>query len=332
MPIMSPLALFETVLNDPFVLAPFLVAISVAMVTTAILWPLLERRSRKLRFQHVYAAERRMRDRASASREERSRDEVTHLRHAKPQKIYQRIVEALKLQKLLKNPKMRALIYQAGYRGPAAAMKFAALRVLIGASLAVLTAIYLPLVLALDLPFPALILAIIVAAAVGWCAPTIYLQNRLSKRQVEVRRNWPDAMDLMLICVESGMSIEAAFRKIAEELAGQSAVLSEELALTTAELNYLQDRQQAYRRFAARVEVDEVKSIITSLIQAEKHGTPIGQALRVLSRESRALRMQAAEKKAAALPPKLTVPMIVFFLPVLFAVIMTPAIIQILRG
>ncbi len=273
-----------------------------------------------------------MRNQAASTRLDRKRDEVARLRYAKPQKIYIKIVEALKLHKFLNDPKMQALIYQAGYRGPAETVKFAALRVLIAGSLAALTAVYLPLVLALDLPFVGLVLAVCLAAALGWYAPTVFLRNRLAKRQLEVKRNWPDAMDLTLICVESGMSIEAAFRKVAEELAGQSAVLSEELTLTTSELNYLQDRQQAYRRFAARVEVDEVKSIVTSLIQSEKYGTPVGQALRVLSRESRALRMQAAEKKAAALPPKLTVPMIVFFLPVLFAVIMTPAIIQVLRS
>lgn len=322
---------FEAFVQDPLILAPYVVAISISTVLIAALWPLFERRKTKLRLQHVFNAERRMRDQASSSRRDRRTDSVARLRHAKPKKIYMRIVEALKLHKLLKDPKMRALMYQAGYRGSAEAIKFAALRVVFALSLAVLTAVYLPLVLALDLPFVALLLAVAVAAAAGWQAPTIYLQNRLAKRQLDVRRNWPDAMDLMLICVESGMSIEAAFRKVAEEMAAQSPVLSEELSLTTSELNYLQDRQQAYRRFAARVEVEEVKSIVTSLIQSEKYGTPVGQALRVLSREARALRMQAAEKKAAALPPKLTVPMIVFFLPVLFAVIMTPAIIQILR-
>lgn len=328
---MSIYSILETVLNDPFILAPYVVAISISTALIAALWPLFERRKTKLRLQHVFSAERRMRDRASSSRRDRRADSVLRLRHAKPQKIYTRIVEALKLHKLLKNPKTRALIYQAGYRGSAEPIKFAALRVVFALSLSVLTAIYLPLVLALDMPLIALLLAIAFAAAVGWETPTIYLKNRLAKRQLDVRRNWPDAMDLMLICVESGMSIEAAFRKVAEELAAQSPVLSEELSLTTSELNYLQDRQQAYRRFAARVEVEEVKSIVTSLIQSEKYGTPVGQALRVLSREARALRMQAAEKKAAALPPKLTVPMIVFFLPILFAVIMTPAIIQIMR-
>ncbi len=322
---------FEAILQDPLILAPYVAAVSLSTLLIAALWPLFERRKNKLRLQHVANAERRMRHREASSRRDRRTDSVLRLRHAKPKKIYMQIVEALKLHKLLKNPKMRALIYQAGYRGSAEAIKFAALRVVFALSLSVLTAVYLPLILALDLPVIALLLAVVVAAAAGWQTPTIYLQNRLAKRQQDVRRNWPDAMDLMLICVESGMSIEAAFRKVAEEMATQSPVLSEELSLTTSELNYLQDRQQAYRRFAARVEVDEVKSIVTSLIQSEKYGTPVGQALRILSREARALRMQAAEKKAAALPPKLTVPMIVFFLPVLFAVIMTPAIIQILR-
>ena len=155
------------------------------------------------------------------------------------------------------------------------------------------------------------------------------LAYRIAKRQQSIRLAWPDALDLMLICVEAGMSAEAAFRKVAEEIGPQSAALAEELMLTTAELSYLQERRQAYENLAARTGLESVKSITTALVQAERYGTPVGLALRVLSQESRDHRMNEAEKKAAALPPKLTVPMILFFLPVLFAVIMTPALVQI---
>lgn len=133
----------------------------------------------------------------------------------------------------------------------------------------------------------------------------------------------------MQICVESGMSIEAAFRKVALEIGTASTALAEELVLTNAELSYLQERRKGYENLAERTGLDGVKSVTMALIQAERYGTPLGVALRTLSQENRDMRMAEAEKKAAGLPPKLTVPMIVFFLPVLFAVIMGPAMIRI---
>jgi tight adherence protein C len=126
------------------------------------------------------------------------------------------------------------------------------------------------------------------------------------------------------------MSAEAAFHKVSEEIGAQSVPLAEELTLTTAELSYLQERRQAYENLGLRTGLDAVKGVMTSLIQAERYGTPLGTSLRVLAQENRDERMTAAEKKAAALPPKLTVPMILFFLPVLMAVILGPAAIQII--
>jgi tight adherence protein C len=161
--------------------------------------------------------------------------------------------------------------------------------------------------------------------------PEIYLKNTISKRQFSMGRAFPDALDLLLICVESGMSIEHAFSKVAQEIGIQSIPLAEELTLTTAELSFLSDRRSAYENLGVRTGLDSVKQIVTVLIQAERYGTPLGTALRVVAQESRNLRMMLTEKKAAALPPKLTVPMILFFLPVLFAIIMTPAIIQVSR-
>jgi tight adherence protein C len=159
--------------------------------------------------------------------------------------------------------------------------------------------------------------------------PELFLKNTIGKRQHSMVRAFPDAMDLLLICVESGMSIEHAFRKVAQEIGVQSIPLAEELTLTTAELSYLPDRRSAYENLGLRTGMGSVKQITTVLIQAERYGTPLGAALRIVAQESRDNRMMLAEKKAAALPPKLTVPMILFFLPVLFAVILTPAIIQI---
>src|SRR2546428_8582905 len=160
--------------------------------------------------------------------------------------------------------------------------------------------------------------------------PILFVKNQISKRQLSIKRAFPDALDLLLICVESGMSIEAAFRKVAQEVGTASIPLAEELTLTTAELSYLQDRRQAYENLAKRTDLDGVKAVCVSLQQAERYGTPLGQTLRVMAQENRDMRMMEAEKKAAALPPKLTVPMILFFLPVLFVVILGPAGIRVL--
>jgi tight adherence protein C len=157
------------------------------------------------------------------------------------------------------------------------------------------------------------------------------LKNQITRRQLQIRRAFPDALDLLLICVESGMSVEAAFRKVSQEIGNQSIALAEELTLTTAELSYLQDRRQAYENLAKRTDLEGVRAVCVSLQQAERYGTPLGQTLRVMAQENRDMRMMEAEKRAAALPPKLTVPMILFFLPVLFVVILGPAAIRVME-
>jgi len=168
------------------------------------------------------------------------------------------------------------------------------------------------------------------AAYVGLQLPLILLKNRIQRRQLSIKRALPDTLDLLLICVESGMSIEAAFRKVSNEVGTQSVPLAEELMLTTAELSYLPDRRQAYENLAKRTNLDGIKSVCMALQQAERYGTPLATMLRVMAQENRDMRMAEAEKKAAALPPKLTVPMILFFLPVLFIVILGPAALKVL--
>jgi tight adherence protein C len=189
---------------------------------------------------------------------------------------------------------------------------------------------YLFLVLEIDQPPIVKVGLCLVAAYAGMQLPYLFLKNRIAKRQLSIKRAFPDALDLLLICVESGMSIEAAFRKVSQEIGSQSVPLAEELTLTTAELSYLQDRKQAYENLAKRTGLDGVRSVCMALQQAERYGTPLAQALRVMSQENRDMRMTEAEKKAAALPPKLTVPMILFFLPVLFIVILGPAAIKVM--
>ena len=173
--------------------------------------------------------------------------------------------------------------------------------------------------------------SIIFGAAIGFYAPNLYVGNIAQKRQQSVMRAFPDALDMMLICVESGMSIEMAFAKVGAEIGTASPELAEELQLTTAELSYLQERRMAYENLARRTGHEGVKAVTMALTQAERYGTPLGDALRVKSKENREMRMQAAEKKAAALPAQLTVPMILFFLPVLFLVVLGPAVIKVMR-
>jgi tight adherence protein C len=170
----------------------------------------------------------------------------------------------------------------------------------------------------------------IAAAYVGMQLPLMLLKNKIQRRQLSIKRAFPDTLDLLLICVESGMSIEAAFRKVSDEVGSQSVALAEELTLTTAELSYLPDRRQAYENLAKRTDLDGVKSVCMALQQAERYGTPLATMLRVMAQENRDIRMSEAEKKAAGLPPKLTVPMILFFLPVLFVVILGPAAIKVM--
>ncbi len=157
----------------------------------------------------------------------------------------------------------------------------------------------------------------------------MFIQNQVQRRQQSIKAGFPDALDMLLICVQSGMSIEAAFGKVAGEIGVQSIELAEEMSLTTAELSYLSERRQAYENLGKRTGLPGIKQVGTALIQAERYGTPVGQALRVMAKENRDARMSEAEKKAASLPPKLTVPMIIFFLPVLFVVIIGPALIQV---
>jgi tight adherence protein C len=217
----------------------------------------------------------------------------------------------------------------AGYRGAHAEVAFLFFRLVIPVAFLVFALFYVFVVSTFGQPPLVRVGMALGATYLGIKAPEIFLANQIGKRQLSIRRAWPDALDLLLIIVESGMSIELAFKRVGIEIGTQSVPLAEELALATAELSYLPERRVAYENLAVRTGLDQVKAVVTALVQAERYGTPLGQALRVLAQESRDSRMNEAEKKAAALPPKLTVPMILFFLPVLFMVIMTPALIRV---
>jgi len=233
------------------------------------------------------------------------------------------------LRKALADENTFSNLITAGFRKQSHIYVFLFFRIVLPILMLIGASIYVFVFSDMNRPFMTKILIVMVVGAIGFYAPNMFVKNQIGKRQLSIRRAWPDALDLMLICVESGMSIEQGMRKVAVEIGRQSPQLAEEMVLTTAELSYLSERRQAYLNLATRTALDGVKSVTMALIQAERYGTPLGTALRVLAQENRDMRMQEAEKKAAALPPKLTVPMIVFFLPVLFAVILGPSIIRI---
>jgi len=247
-----------------------------------------------------------------------------------PKQFVQVLVERLNLAKWLGQEEARQKLSQAGYRGQAPYMTFLVMRMVAPLAFSALAAFYLFFLLDLKHPPIVKLGACIVVAWLGLQLPMLLLKNQVQRRQLSINRAFPEALDLLLICVESGMSIEAAFRKVSEEVGTQSVPLAEELMLTTAELSYLPNRRQAYDNLVKRTDLQGVKSVCMALQQAERYGTPLGAMLRTMAQENRDMRMAEAEKKAAGLPPKLTVPMILFFLPVLFVVILGPAIIQII--
>lgn len=250
------------------------------------------------------------------------------LRHADAG-LYRRILDQLKVEKLLQDPAVIDKLSQAGFRGPKPVTTFYFFRFVMPFVLALLVLVYLFGVQDYGLPANQRLVVAFFAFFIGFYAPALYVSNVASKRRDSIMLAFPDALDLLLICVESGMSIEAAIHKVSAEIGGSSIELAEELSLLVAELSYLPDRRLAYEGLAKRVNHQGIKSVCTAMIQAERYGTPLGAALRVMSKENREMRMAAAEKKAAQLPAQLTVPMIIFFLPVLFVVILGPAIIKI---
>jgi tight adherence protein C len=246
-----------------------------------------------------------------------------------PKAYMKDIVDKFSLSKWLGADGAKAKLTMAGFRGPQAEIGFLFFRLVTPITTLLVGALYVFVLVHNDWTVMMRLSIVMCLAYTGFKGPEIYVANVISKRQFSMRRAFPDALDLLLICVESGMSIEQSFRRVSTEIGVRSIPLAEEFTLTTAELSYLPERRTAYDNFYKRTGLDGVKNIVTSLVQAEKYGTPLGTALRVVSQESRDQRMMEAEKKAASLPPKLTVPMILFFLPVLFAVILTPAAIQI---
>jgi len=312
------------ILTNPQMLLAACVAIGVAATVLTVALPLLERDQLAARMKAVAVEREQIRARERA----RLGTERGRSLRPEPKAFMKQMVEALNLKNALSDDKTADQLRMAGFRGQAPLTVYLFARFVLPFACFLVALFYLFVLDVVDKP-PGMKFAFsLLAAAAGMYLPNVYLKNAIQKRQFSIKRAWPDALDLLLICIESGMAVEPAFRKVAEEIGATSTALAEGMSLTAAELSYLQERRKAYENLAARTGLETIRAVVTALIQAERYGTPLGQAIRVLSQESRDARMAEAEKKAAALPPKLTVPMIVFFLPVLFAVIIGPAMIQ----
>jgi tight adherence protein C len=315
-------------LLTPQIVVTLLAAIAAFATTLTVLMPVLSRDRLSTRMQ-IMATER---DKMRAARlaDLAKREGQGRLRTA-PKGFMQEIVDKLNLRSMFETEEVRDKLKMAGLRGQAPLVTYMFFRVAMPAIIAMIALLYLFVIADYDYPVLVKIGLAIGAAYIGFYIPNFFIENLVQRRQTSIKNSFPDALDMLLICVQSGMSIEAAFQKVSGEVGAQSLELAEELSLTTAELSYLQDRRQAFENLGKRTGIAGIKAVATALIQAERYGTPVGTALRVMAKENREMRMAEAEKKAAALPPKLTVPMIVFFLPVLFVVILGPAIIQVFK-
>lgn len=312
-------------LLDPEFMVTALVVVAVFATVITILLPYFETDRLGARMKSVAARREELRSmlRDSAGRRAQMRPSSNG--------FVRQIVDRLNLRSLMETATTKEKLSRAGFRAPTAVYTFLFFRVVMPIIMFVGAIVYLFLIAKFGLE-PLVKVAMAVGISfIGFYLPDLFVQNVIDKRMGSIMRAFPDGLDLLLICVESGMSVESAFNRVAGEIGSQSVELAEEFALTTAELSYLPDRRQAYENLSRRCGHPGVKAVCTSLIQAERYGTPLGTALRVMALENREMRMTEAEKKAAALPAKLTVPMIIFFLPVLFAVIIGPAVIKIMK-
>lgn len=316
---------FLFLLLEPQFIVTVLVAVAAFATIMTVAMPYLQTDKLNARLKAVATQreELRRRQREALSRKGQLR--------STPVGFMKQTVDQLKMENILQSPNTKEKLAQAGFRGQGPLVTFMFFRFVMPFLVFFAALIYLFFISKYNLPPFAKVAMAGGGAFLGFYLPDVFVSNIIARRQESIMKAFPDALDLLLICVESGMSIEAAFNRVSGEVGSSSIELAEELSLTTAELSYLPDRKQAFENLAKRCGHSGVKAVCTSLIQAERYGTPLGTALRVMAQENREMRMQEAEKKAASLPAKLTVPMILFFLPVLFVVILGPAAIKVMK-
>ncbi|WP_108681869.1 type II secretion system F family protein [Methyloceanibacter sp. wino2] len=313
--------------TDPKAVVVLLTAIAAFATVASLIMPYFAGDRFGARMKYVSSE----RDKLRAERVAAMADESRQARlRREPKSFMKQVVENFNLSKALETDSTRDRLKMAGFRGQAPVVAFLFFRAALPFAGFTVAFAYLFFVNDFGLPMMARLGISIGGAYLGFYFPDIFISNLIQRRQKSITSVFPDSLDLLLICVQAGMSVEAAMNKVAGEIGTRSIELAEEFSLTTAELSYLPERRLAYENLGKRTGLAAVKAVGTSLIQAERYGTAVSEALRVLAQESRDMRMSLAEKKAAALPPMLTVPMIVFFLPVLFVVILGPAGIQVM--
>jgi len=295
-----------------------------AFTTVMAIWfGLIERNPMEIRAQRV--AQRRAELKASffssLHRNSRRSDGVS---------VIKQIVKTLKLVQNQQVDKLQDRLAQAGYRSHDAVIFFFFFKVITPIGFGVATFVALYLFKIGELAPTTNMLIVSAACIIGLIAPDLYVSNATSKRQVALARSLPDGLDLLVICAESGLSLDAGLERVAREIGNASPELAEELQLTSVELGFLPERRQALINLNRRTNLSAIRGVVNTLIQTEKYGTPLSQSLRVLASEFRDQRLLRAEEKAARLPATLTVPMIVFILPVLFIVLIGPAIISVM--
>ncbi len=314
---------FVSMMVQPQMLVTMAAAIAAFATVLTIAMPVLDRD----RMGHRMRAMATERDKMRAARmaDLKMNSETGRLR-TEAKGFVREIVDRLDLKSKFESEELKHQLKMAGLRGQAPLYGYAFFRLIMPPIVGIAGLLYIFVVKNPDDFSPMMKFMIPAGAtALGFYLPNIFLNNLIARRQQALKDAFPDALDMLLICVQSGMSIEAAFGRVSKEIGNQSIELAEEFTLTTAELAYLPERRLAFENLGTRTGLDTIKATTTAMVQAESYGTPVGQALRVMAKENRDLRITEAEKKAAALPPKLTVPMIVFFLPVLFVVILGPA-------
>ena len=270
------------------------------------------------------------REELSAAQRKKYTNQPSSLRQQSGRSYVTYLVDKLRLINPADSVAMKHKLAQAGMRTEAHLYTYTFFRFVAPILFGLLTAMYLFFLAKVEMGPSAKLIYSFAAAVIGFFLPQILIKNKIQNRQKAIQIALPDALDLLIICVDAGLSMEAALHRVAKELQYQGPELSEELGLATAELAFLTDRRQAMLNLSERTGLPAIKALVTAMVQAERYGTAIGVSLRVLSEEQRDERMSRAERKAGALPAQLTVPMIVFFLPVLFVVLLGPAIIKVL--
>jgi len=258
------------------------------------------------------------------------KDKTPRKRQNESLSAMRRVVDVFKLMQSQQTDKLHDRLSQAGLRSRDAIIVFLFFKVATPVLLGAVAFLLVYLMQFGDLAPVGRLAVVLGGIGLGFFAPELYVSNLTKKRQLSLGKALPDGLDLLVICAESGLSLDASLDRVANEIGDANTALAEELSLTSIELGFLPDRRQALTNLNRRTNLPSIRGVVNTLLQTEKYGTPLSQSLRVLANEFRDQRLLRAEEKAARLPATLTVPMIVFILPVLFIVLIGPAIISVM--